>query len=170
MSRESSSPPDSARETAQGESSLQVKGNAPIDVKRQCLQLMHVFVLKPDKSYAANVGRCLKLVEVNIWDKGRKFSRPTDSDRGEPEVAETVFETTVEEGGFARIFHYSCGLLLHVLLWKSEMVNSLGVLHGGCAAYIIDMWVLFITGIGRSEDRSLKLAKKKKTVALHRPF
>ena len=99
MSRESSNPPDSARETALRESSLQVKGNAPIDVKRQCLRLMHVFVLKPDKSYAACIARCLKLVEVNIWDKGRKFSRPADSDRGEPEVAETIFETIVEEGG-----------------------------------------------------------------------
>jgi hypothetical protein len=59
---------------------------------------MRVFVLTPDKSYASSIGRRLKLVEVNLWDKGRKDPPSTDGDREGLQVTETVFETVVEQG------------------------------------------------------------------------
>jgi len=88
---------------------------------------MHVFVLTPDKAYAAKVGQRLNLVQVDIRDN--------HSQEGGQEVAETVFETVVEEGELFPSFLRTFCLMLDE---NPEMINSLGVLHGGSAAYIID--------------------------------
>src|SRR5258707_14751088 len=99
MSPNSTSPSKSSNPAGDA-ALLQVKGNAPLHVKRQCLSLMDVFVLIPEKAYAAKVGQRLNLVQVDIRDgpSQESYLRPTDGDGERREAAMTVFETVVEEG------------------------------------------------------------------------
>jgi len=63
-----------------------MQGNASDKVKQTCLEIFHFFISTPGKSYGADIGQRLKLVELNIWDDGKSAS------------AQTVVEITVEKG------------------------------------------------------------------------
>ncbi|KAL0954568.1 hypothetical protein HGRIS_003528 [Hohenbuehelia grisea] len=86
-----------------------IKGNVPQDQKRLSANALAFFVDSQGKSYNAGVGKRIKLVEINTRKRRGEAGKETDE-------METVCEIVVEP----------------------DMCNVYGVLHGGCAAYIID--------------------------------
>ncbi|TFK28957.1 hypothetical protein FA15DRAFT_454849 [Coprinopsis marcescibilis] len=84
------------------------KGNASDETKRFCWGMFKYFVNAPHW-FSSRIGHSIQLVEVNVWNLDGK-----DEDR--PASAETVFEVEVTE----------------------DMCNLFGILHGACAAYLID--------------------------------
>ncbi|KAG6840412.1 hypothetical protein C0991_006883 [Blastosporella zonata] len=69
-----------------------VKGNVNEEEKRMALQIFTHFVSTREKSYGADVGQRLKLVEVNVWERD-----------GQTGTGETVFETTVSKATHSTI-------------------------------------------------------------------
>lgn len=63
-----------------------IQGNVSDDTKRLGSRIFAYFVSTPDKSYGAEVGQRLRLVEVNVWGKGASAS------------GETIFEIEVTKG------------------------------------------------------------------------
>ncbi|KAG6845527.1 hypothetical protein H0H87_007771 [Tephrocybe sp. NHM501043] len=64
-----------------------VKGNVNEEEKRVALQIFTHFVSTREKSYGADVGQRLRLVEVNVWVKD-----------GQTGTGETIFEIVVTKG------------------------------------------------------------------------
>lgn len=120
----------------------QVKGNvSPVDMKWRCLAIFRYFV-GTGSTYGADIGRRLKMVELNVWDHRVEKAEGSECEMGKKEVeakyAETIFEINVEKGVF------SCSPKLnvdHVTYYLSDMVNVIGTLHGACTAYIVDLYV-----------------------------
>jgi len=120
----------------------QVKGNVPQDMKRRCLAIFRYFVGMRDTSYGADIGRRLKMVELNVWDHTRvKNAEGSKCETSKKEnykakYAETIVEIIVEKGVcfiyFPHIDHTT---------YISDMINVLGTLHGACAAFIVDVYV-----------------------------
>jgi acyl-coenzyme A thioesterase 13 len=65
-----------------------VRGNVNQNAKELCAKVFNHFVSTPDRSYGAEIGRRLRLVEVNVHDQ----------DGGDAPTGETVFEIKVERG------------------------------------------------------------------------
>ncbi|KAG6872721.1 hypothetical protein C0995_007288 [Termitomyces sp. Mi166 len=61
-----------------------VKGNVSEEEKRLALKIFTHFVSTCEKSYGADVGQRLKLVEVNVWDRD-----------GQAATGQTIFEIDV---------------------------------------------------------------------------
>ena len=85
----------------------QVKGNvSPVDMKRRCLAIFRYFV-GTGSTYGADIGRRLKMVELNVWDHRVEKAEESESGMGKKEVeakyAETIFEINVEKGVFSCI-------------------------------------------------------------------
>ncbi|KAF8914393.1 hypothetical protein CPB84DRAFT_86798 [Gymnopilus junonius] len=83
-----------------------IRGNISDEAKRYCLRIFDFHVSTPGNSYGADVGGCLRLVEINV-QPGRENTT----------FAETVFEVTI----------------------RKDMCNIFRILHGACAAYIVDL-------------------------------
>ncbi|KAG2013113.1 hypothetical protein CC2G_010053 [Coprinopsis cinerea AmutBmut pab1-1] len=90
----------------------QIAGNASADTKRFCWSMFKYFVNEPHW-FSSKIGHSVNLVEVNVWDvDGASAEKGGDK----PARAETVFEVEVTE----------------------DMCNLFGIMHGACAAYLID--------------------------------
>jgi hypothetical protein len=69
-----------------GDAVSSIKGNVSDLTKKAAHSLFKYFVSTPGKSYGAEVGQRLNLVEINIWGEG------TSS------YAQTIFQATVTKG------------------------------------------------------------------------
>ncbi|KDR84177.1 hypothetical protein GALMADRAFT_54329 [Galerina marginata CBS 339.88] len=87
-----------------------IRGNVSEETKKTCLMVFRFFVSTPGKSYGAEIGENLKLVEINILKMDRFGKGPST-------YAETAVDVTV----------------------KKDMCNVFHILHGACAAYIVDL-------------------------------
>lgn len=102
--------------------SSQIKGNATEEAKRYCWAMFKYFVNEPHW-FSSKIGHSVKLVEVNVWDvedvttTSSALAREGEgSGRPKPARAETIFEVEV----------------------TGDMCNLFGIMHGACAAYLID--------------------------------
>jgi acyl-coenzyme A thioesterase 13 len=102
--------------------SSQIKGNATEEAKRYCWAMFKYFVNEPHW-FSSKIGHSVKLVEVNVWDveclaraSSGGAQEGEGSGRPKPARAETIFEVEVTE----------------------DMCNLFGIMHGACAAYLID--------------------------------
>jgi len=125
----------------------QVKGNvSAVDMKWRCLAIFRYFV-GTESTYGADIGRRLKMVELNVWDHSLRVEKAEESESGmgkkevEAKYAETIFEINVEKGVFSCIVLVNRTLSMSIQLYLSDMVNVIGTLHGACAAFIVDLYV-----------------------------
>lgn len=65
----------------------QIKGNVTDEQKQLEVNVLFYFVSTPEKSYGADIGQRLKVVEINVWNKD-----------GPAMYGETIFEIVVEKG------------------------------------------------------------------------
>jgi acyl-coenzyme A thioesterase 13 len=102
-----------------------IPGNAPVDMKQLNLNLFHHFVTRSNTSYGAAVGERLRFVDMSLEKK-----------EGTGWEATTTLEINVVEGALlSAIVSMNKTVLL-------DMCNIYGVMHGGCAAFLIDPLVL----------------------------
>lgn len=100
-----------------------IRGNVDTEVKQICAGILEFFVNTPEgKVYGAQVGKRLKFAEINVWGEGAACN------------AQTVLKITVEKGKQMHTARFSRVLQQSVV----DMCNTFGVLHGACAAYMID--------------------------------
>lgn len=104
-----------------GRWSSQIRGNVSEDAKQYCMAIFKHFV-NESHWFGSKIGHSVKLVEVNVWDVEDASSSSGSPETAEgsgrlkPARAETVFEVKVTE----------------------DMCNLFGIMHGACAAYLID--------------------------------
>lgn len=67
----------------------QIKGNVTDEQKQLEVNVLFYFTSSRQKSYGADIGRRLKIVEMNVWDKGKD---------GPAAYGETIFEIEIQEG------------------------------------------------------------------------
>jgi len=100
----------------------QIRGNAPEKIKALASSIFFHFVDAKGKSYGSDVGKKLKINEINIHGfepavlSDKQARDRVDKDEGNTLSVDTVFELVVSR----------------------EMCNLHGTLHGACAAYLID--------------------------------
>jgi hypothetical protein len=104
-----------------------IAGNLSLDQKQLCANVLSYFVIEGN-AFGCEIGKRMRLVETNVIKSPEK---------GGPLRGRTVCEIQVERG---KIFLSS--LQHQKTLTCIDMCNIYGVLHGGCAAYMIDSWVL----------------------------
>ncbi len=111
-----------------------IKGNISDEEKQLGANIFSYFVNSREESYGAEVGRRLRLIEMNIW--GRDAS-------GTAAQGQTIFEIDVEKGASSLCLWGQRPVIL-ILIYISfllDMCNVFGTLHGACAAYIVDPYV-----------------------------
>lgn len=64
-----------------------IRGNVSKEEKQLGAKVFSHFVSTRDKSYGADIGQRLRMVEMNVWGKG-----------GPAACGETIFEIEVEKG------------------------------------------------------------------------
>jgi hypothetical protein len=67
----------------------QIKGNITDEQKQLGVNVFFHFVSTTGRSYGADIGQRLKIMEMNVWDKGV---------RGPADYGETIFEIEVTKG------------------------------------------------------------------------
>ncbi|KAJ3755383.1 hypothetical protein EV360DRAFT_85961 [Lentinula raphanica] len=96
-----------------------IQGNLPMAMKEENERFFRHFVGTPSTSYGADVGKQIKLTGANV-------SLPVDLDgKTEAEIAAAKKGAEIET-------------VCEIEITK-EMCNIYGTLHGGCAAYIVDL-------------------------------
>ncbi|KAG6810405.1 hypothetical protein H0H92_011993 [Tricholoma furcatifolium] len=75
------------RDKPDAEAAARIKGNVSEEEKRVALQIFSHFVSTPEKSYGADVGQRIKLIELNVLDRG-----------GPTPTGEAIFEIEVTKG------------------------------------------------------------------------
>jgi hypothetical protein len=107
-----------------------IKGNAPDDAKNYVYRVFqHLVGHKP--RYNHEIGNRIELKEVNIWgDAGSQSAK-----------AETIFEIEVTPGTLSPSIVVNKSLMLGFDNSWVDMCNIFGIMHGGCAAYLIDQSV-----------------------------
>lgn len=105
-----------------------VRGNVTDEAKQLASQVFYYFVSTRERSYGADIGQRLKLVEVNVREQGDGPDAPS---------GETIFEIEVEKGEW--IWKFLFCFNDHAFLFaRQDMCNIFGTLHGACAAYMVD--------------------------------
>ena len=66
-----------------------IKGNISDEEKQLAINVFAYFISTPEKSYGADIGRRLKMVEMNVWKK-----------EGSAAKAQTICEIEVVKGEF----------------------------------------------------------------------
>jgi acyl-coenzyme A thioesterase 13 len=64
-----------------------IKGNVTDEQKQLEVNVLFYFISTREKSYGADIGQRLKIVEMNVWNKD-----------GRAAYGETIFEIEVEKG------------------------------------------------------------------------
>ena len=121
----------SHKELTDGEISgaLHIQGNLSEKAKRHCLGVFNFYVSTPGNSFGADLGGRLKLVEASVY-----------AGRANTSISETVFEVEITRGitpsalTMNKRGHCSVSCFL-------DMCNIFKILHGACAAYIVDLLV-----------------------------
>ena len=65
----------------------QVKGNVTDEEKQLAVNVLSYFISTQAKSYGADIGKRLKVVEINVWNRD-----------GPAAYGETIFEIEVQKG------------------------------------------------------------------------
>jgi hypothetical protein len=65
----------------------QIKGNVTDEQKQLEVNVLFYFISTQEKSYGANIGQRLKIVEMNVWNKD-----------GPAAYGETIFEIEIQKG------------------------------------------------------------------------
>ncbi|KAF8227611.1 hypothetical protein L208DRAFT_1405097 [Tricholoma matsutake] len=106
----------------------QIKGNVTDEQKQLEVNVLFYFTSSRQKSYGADIGRRLKIVEMNVWDKGKD---------GPAAYGETIFEIEIQEdmcnvfgtlhGACAAYMVDPCSVSSLVLLGLATGVDGIGV-------------------------------------------
>jgi hypothetical protein len=115
-----------------GDSSL-IRGNAPASAKRLVKNVFDAYGVGTEGCFAGSVGESVRLVEVNVKGYHQCSEQVEPKEKLE---ASTVTEVTVSPGTSRWII----GPHSLTLVGMVEMLNGAGILHGGCIAYLIDMY------------------------------
>lgn len=107
------------------ESHPEIAGNVTDEMKVLSAKTLAEFIGTKATSYGAEIGKNLRLAEINVWDR-------EDSTK----EAQTVCEIEVTSG-WSWILH-ACAIGGTSKMLATDMCNIFGTLHGGCAAYLID--------------------------------
>jgi acyl-coenzyme A thioesterase 13 len=67
----------------------QIRGNITDEQKQLGVNIFFYFVGTTERSYGADIGQRLKIMEMNVWDNGS---------RGPARCGETIFEIEVVKG------------------------------------------------------------------------
>ena len=105
-----------------------ISGNLTLEQKQLCANVLSYFIIEGN-AFGCGIGKRIRLVEINVL-------RPRE--KGGHLRGRTVCEIQVERGNdFALAIAPPSRKLTSFL----DMCNIYGVLHGGCAAYMIDSFV-----------------------------
>jgi acyl-coenzyme A thioesterase 13 len=104
-------------------------GNAPVDIKQLSLNIFHHFVTRSNNLYAVAIAERIRFVDISLEKK----------DGVGPE-ARTTCEINVTEGALSASLAWFRWIKLFGFLL--DMCNTYGVMHGGCAAFLVDPLVL----------------------------
>jgi hypothetical protein len=109
-----------------------IKGNLPPEIKQTIHRVLSQVMTKPTL-FGASIGERVAITEASIVPKAEESSRTE---------VRIVCETTVEEGNAAPFLSW-LRVKVHFLitLYKTDMLNPGGSLHGACAAFLIDMYL-----------------------------
>jgi hypothetical protein len=111
-----------------------IKGNLPPDVKGMLESVMREVMARPNV-FGASVGARVFITEASIVPKVEESSRTE---------ARVVCEVTVAEGSFRSVLKPKKKAVIYGDS-ELEMLNPEGSLHGGCAAFLIDAYVIIIS-------------------------
>ena len=107
-----------------------ISGNLTLEQKQLCANVLSYFIIE-GHAFGCDIGKRIRLAEINVL-------RPRE--KGGHLRGRTVCEIQVERGNdFSLVVAPTSRKLTSCL----DMCNIYGVLHGGCAAYMIDSFVSF---------------------------
>ncbi|KAI3598426.1 hypothetical protein WG66_000716 [Moniliophthora roreri] len=124
----------------------QIRGNLTDAQKRTAAQTFAHFIGTPSTSFGAEIGRNLKIVEINVKvptnEGGEGSSLPESGNEGEGvcwDEVDGVFGTDSRSTERPRVaMHDAMAQTICEIDVTKNMCNIFGNLHGGCSAYMID--------------------------------
>lgn len=139
-----------------------MKGNLPLAMKVENERFFQHFVGTPQTSFCAEIGKRIRIVQADVFLPEIELEGKTEEEsekvrRGAE--SQTICEIEVTRGKYCpkifRLFLDSDEWLLFLRSLRpivTDMCNVFGTLHGGCAAFLIDLCVLYLSSLSSPQQ------------------
>ncbi|KAF5371137.1 hypothetical protein D9758_004299 [Tetrapyrgos nigripes] len=113
-----------------------IYGNVSDEEKRLCARILAHFIGTPNTSYGADIGEKIKLTRIDVYPRAPNVPETHDPSYVTMDKSDSSLQGTVTSRSQASL-DLEARTVCEITVTK-EMCNIHGVLHGGCAMYMMD--------------------------------